>query len=250
MSIQAAPNTAINGSTPTPATTTPPPTSTTAIAAKAVLVQLHVRNWSETATDQNATQQVAHANNVSPGSGRYIKRLLNKRACEDVRRLGQDARKLHNDLTMPWDDQGTRLLPIKAYPKYKQSISSLMERRHDSTNQLLFKYANHIQEAQNELGSLFNISDYPTPNELRATITMDWEFAEVPNGQHFRADLPEHERRRIQKDIEQRVAARINHGLEDLFRRISKHVTAASERLKSNDDGTDRLFKEHPSSPT
>ena len=142
-----------------------PQASPTAVSQRAVLVTLHIRNWSETATDQSATQQVADANNVSPGSGRYIKRLLNKHACEDVRRLGQDARKAHNDLTMPWDDQGTRLLPIKAYDRYKETISNLMERRQEATNRLIFCYSEHIQQAQNELGTLFNASDYPTSHE-------------------------------------------------------------------------------------
>ena len=221
----------------------PAPDSPAAVSQNAVLVNLHIRNWSETATDQNATDQVAQANNVAPGSGRYVKRLLNKRACEEVRRLGQDARKTHNDLTMPWDDQGTRLLPIKAYQKYRESIQNLMERRIEATNRLLFNYQDHIEQAEQELGALFNPNDYPTAEELREAITMDWEFGEVPDGQHFRADLPEHERRRIQKDIEQRVAARINHGLEDLFRRLSKAVTAASERLSGNGDGSDKVFK-------
>lgn len=223
----------VNGTAPAPES----------ISQKAVLVKLHIRNWSETATDQSATNQVAEANNVSPGSGRYIKRLLNKHACEEVRRLGQDARKAHNDLTMPWDDQGTRLLPIKAYDRYRETIQGLMERRMEATNRLLYRYQDHINQAQLELGSLFSLSDYPTANELRAAISMDWEFGEVPDGQHFRADLPEHERRRIQRDIEQRVAARINHGLEDLFRRLHKAVNAASERLSADDGGKDKLFK-------
>lgn len=221
-------------------TTDFPPSS---VSQKAVLVSLHIKNWSETATDVNATQQVAEANQVSPGSGRYIKRLLNKKACEEVRQLGQDARKAHNDLTMPWDDMGTRLLPIKAYQKYKDRISDLMERRQEATNRLIYRYQDHINQAQLELGSLFNVADYPTHEQLRQAISMSWEFGEVPDGQHFRADLPEHERRRIQQEIEQRVAARIDAGLEDLFRRIGKAVTAASERMSANDDGTDKLFK-------
>lgn len=213
------------------------------IAQRAVLVQLHIRNWSETATDQNATEQVASTNNVSPGSGRYIKRLVNKTACQEVRRLGQDARNSHNDLTMPWDDKGTRLLPIKAYNRYREVIGGLMDRRTDAVNRLVAEYDNHIRQAEFELGALFNPSDYPTPSELRAAFSMDWEFGEVPDGQNFRADLPEHERQRIKQDIEQRVAARINHGLEDLYARLGKYVKAASERLSANDDGTDKHFK-------
>ena len=227
----------------TPDAHTPPPSSPAAVADKAVLVTLHITNWSETATDVVATQQVAETNQVSPGSGRYIKRLLNKKACEPVRRIGQDARKTHNDLTMPWDDMGTRLLPIKAYQKYKDKITDLMERRQEATNRLLYEYQNHIKQAELELGALFNPGDYPTPEQLRQSISITWEFGEVPDGQHFRADLPEHERRRIQQEIEQRVAARIDNGLEDLFRRVGRAVTAASERMKTNDEGSDKLFR-------
>ena len=62
-------------------------------------------------------------------------------------------------------------------------------------------------------------------------ISMELEFTKVLDGQILRADLPEHERLCIQS------------ALEDLFRRLSKHVHAASERLRQNDDGTDKTFR-------
>ena len=213
------------------------------IAQKAVLVKLHIGKWSETATDPNATEQVAQTNSVALGSGRYIKRLLNKNACQEIRQLGHLARKHHNDLTMPWDKQGARILPIKAHPKWREAINNLMERRLDATNRLILQYSGHIKQAEWDLGKLFNPADYPDAEELRSYFSMDWEVGEVPDGQNFRADLPEHERQRIKEDIEQRVAARINHGLEDLFRRLAKHVQAASERLSPDDDGSDKSFR-------
>ena len=41
--------------------------SPASVSQRAVLVSLHIKNWSETATDVTATQQVAETNQVAPG---------------------------------------------------------------------------------------------------------------------------------------------------------------------------------------
>ena len=210
------------------------------LSERALLAKLTVTNWNDRVLDRTATQEVADTNGVAPGVGRYFKRLLKKDATIEVKRLGQQARDIHNALTMPWDDSGTRILPITAYDRYKTRIDKVTQQREDAVNQFIAEYSQHIQESKSDLGQLFNEHEYPAPQELRSRINIVREFTQVPDGTHFRAELPEGERQRLQKEMAERAANRINAGLETMFQQMVNLVNHASERMQLNDDGTSK----------
>ena len=87
----------------------------------------------------SAPKEIAHSTGVCPLSVRYWP-------------LQESTPKLHNSLTMPWNNNGTRLLPIKAYTCYKESIQRLMDRHDETTNRLIYRYNDHIRQAELELG--------------------------------------------------------------------------------------------------
>ena len=66
----------------------------------------------------------------------------------------------------------------------------------------------------------------------------------VPDARHFRAELPEDERTRIQEEVTARNAQRINAGLDSLFQQLTKQVALASERLTPNADGEQKTFRD------
>ena len=207
------------------------------IAQRALLVKLKVSNWGEQAIDKEATEAVAQANNVAPGAGKYTKRLLNKDATAKVREVGQQARSFHNSLTIPWDDNGTRLLPIDAYDKYTNRVDEFVEQRRNAVNQLINDFQQHVDEAQSALGGLFDASQYPDPESLRDSFNMSVEFDQVPDTNRFVAEIPEAEREKIKQAIEQRLANRINAGLEDLCHRLAKLIKIAQQQMQDNEDG-------------
>lgn len=207
------------------------------IAERAVLVKLQVSNWGEQAIDKGATEEVAQSNHVAPGAGKYTKRLLNKAATQQVRDIGRMARNLHNSLTIPWDDNGTRLLPIEAYDKYTTRIDELVEQRRSATNDLIASFPTHIEQSRNELGNLFNQAEYPDPETLRNAFNMSVEFDSVPDTRRFIAAIPEAEREKLRQAIEQRVANRINAGMEDICVRLAKLIKVAHQQMQINEQG-------------
>ena len=207
------------------------------IAQRALLVKLQLSNWGEQAIDKNATEAVAQANNVAPGAGKYTKRLLNKSATAQVREVGRQARSFHNSLTIPWDDNGTRLLPINAYEKYTTRIDELVEHRRNAVNELINGFQHHVDEAQSTLGGLFDATQYPDPESLRNSFNMNVEFDPVPDSNRFIADIPDAEREKIKQAIEQRIANRINAGLEDICQRLAKLIKIAHQKMQDRDDG-------------
>lgn len=215
----------------------------TPLSDRAVLVRLAIGNWNERAVDNEITRQVNEGNNASMDAGRYVKRLFPKQVTLEVRNLGHQARQAHNGLTMPWDDHGTRILPIQAYSRYNEQIDRIIDQRIDARNRLVRDYDAHLREARKFRGDLFRDADYPEPEELARAITMEKEFMPVPEGRHLIAHLPESERRRIQREIEQRISERISNAVHDLYRRLHAIVSQASDRMAPDEDGRDKTFR-------
>ena len=207
------------------------------IAQRALLVKLQVSNWGEQAIDKEATEAVAQANNVAPGAGKYTKRLLNKDATAKVRDVGRQARSFHNSLTIPWDDNGTRLLPIDAYDKYTTRVDQLVELRRDAVNELINDFQRHVDSAQADLGGLFDASQYPDPESLRNSFNMSVDFDSVSDSNRFIAEIPEAEREKIKQAIEQRLVTRINAGLDDICQRLAKLIKIAQQQMQDTDAG-------------
>lgn len=213
------------------------------ITNRAVLVRLTIGNWNERAVDKEITREINENKNASMDAGRYVKQLFPKEVTMQVRGLGNQARQTHNKMTMPWDDHGTRLLPINAYEKYVSLIDNIMEQRIDARNDLVNNYTAHIREAQRFRGELFCPEDYPEADELANSITMEREFMPVPDGQHFIAHLPEEERERIKQEIEERINERIRSAVEDLYRRLQHNVAQAAERMRPDEEGNEKTFR-------
>ena len=213
------------------------------ITNRAVLVRLTIGNWNERSVDKETTREINENKNASMDAGSYVKQLFPKQVTMQVRGLGTLARQTHNKMTMPWDDHGTRLLPIDAYDKYVSMINNIMEQRIDARNVLVNNYDAHVREAQRFRGELFSPGDYPDAVELAESITMEREFMPVPDGQHFIAQMPEEEREQIKKEIEDRITERVRSAVEDLYKRLQRNVALAAERMRPDEEGNEKTFR-------
>ena len=212
------------------------------IQKRAMLVRLSISGWSGTVFDREVTNEVAARAGASDDAGRYSKRLMPKGSLADVSRWASEARKAHYLLTLPWDDSGQRLLPIKLHDKYKTRLDRSVDGHIDAKNELLKNYQDAINESKTRLGSMFRPEDYPTAAELGDKISMRYAFLPVPDAKHFIADLGEEDAARIREDIEKQVTGRIHAATESLYRRLAEQVTALSERLGLDEDGKPLVF--------
>lgn len=88
----------------------------TNLANKAMLVKLEAHGWSGTQFDRQVTKDVAaRAGAAERGAGRYMKALMDKSALAGITGVIGDARNRHYELTVPWEDKGYRLLPVKLF---------------------------------------------------------------------------------------------------------------------------------------
>ena len=84
----------------------------------AMLVSLRITAWSGRLYDRQASNHVAAQHDASASAGRYNKRLLPKAAFAALTATVSEARSQHYANSLPWDDQGSRLLTVANYEAY------------------------------------------------------------------------------------------------------------------------------------
>jgi len=84
------------------------------LSSRAMLCSLSISMWSAQKHDPDASQEIAQRHGAQADAGRYHKVLLPKEALAEVQKIVSDARQEHYFITLPWDDNGYRVLPSAA----------------------------------------------------------------------------------------------------------------------------------------
>ena len=100
-------------------------------------------------------------------AGRYNKRLLPKQAFAALAATMSNARTSHYANTLPWDDQGGRLLTVANYDRYTAALDTLVERVVRERARFIEDYDDYVDQARLDLGRLFRLEDYPDTEALQ-----------------------------------------------------------------------------------
>ena len=210
----------------------------------AMLVSLRINSWSGRLYDRQASQQVAVHHDADTNAGRYNKRLLPKQAFAALAATMSNARTSHYANTLPWDDQGRRLLTVANYERYTAALDTLIERVVRERAPFIEDYDDYVDQARLDLGRLFRLEDYPGTEALQGKFAIRYRIVPVPDARHFMADLAQGETERVRRDIEQQVRTRLNDAQRDLYRRLGEAVERVGERLREDESGKPLVFRD------
>ena len=210
---------------------------------RALLVDLSIRSWAARNTDKEATRKVADDAGAERESVSVTKRLVDRKYIADIASLSQEIRFTHYRLTLPWTNDGVRLLPVELHQQYEDRMRNLIDQRVKAIGAFVEQYEHAVDQARVSLGDLFRAEDYPSPPAITGKFGCEYRFSPVPNGAHFVADVGDRERERIRADIEKHVEARVSASVGDVYARLHKAVAAISERLADREDGKTSRIK-------
>ena len=133
-------------------------------------LSLRINAWSGRLYDRQASNHVAAHHDASASTGRYNKRLLPKAAFAALTATMSAARSTHYDQSLPWDDQGSRLLTVANYERYTELLNALRERVVRERARFIEDYDDYIDQSRMDLGRLFRIEDYPSKETLQGKV--------------------------------------------------------------------------------
>ena len=219
---------------------TTPKLDTLTLRSRAMLVTINISVWNPKRKDVSASLDTLIRNSASTKAGAFIKNLLPDGAVDDVKRLEQRIRATFYKWTLPWRDNGIRILPSAAWADFSSEIKTLRSEFEAAVGEFLLNYDTHRAKAQRTLGGLFNPSDYPPVALVRTKFGVNVSWHPLPDGQDFRVDIPEQDLQEVLDGMTQGLTESLHLGAQDLRKRFVDALFNIVDRLYV----TDRIFRD------
>jgi hypothetical protein len=202
------------------------------ITERAMLAAVHISIWTAIKHDRKVSREVAEQHGAYAGAGRYNKQLLREaERLESLRSLSGQIRQYFYKITLPWSDEGYRLLPAHFYFELTTKMREFEQAFAQQVEEFLAVYPSYIEQVRPELNGLFREEDYPSTDKLRNKFGVKLEVLPIPSGNDFRVTLSEEEQARVAREIDENVRQSLQKGTEDLWTRLKGVVTHMVERL-------------------
>jgi hypothetical protein len=203
------------------------------IHSRAMLVSLKLSKWSAVKYDKKISAEVAAQHNADQDAGRYNKRLIpkGKNSYADLITAYGALYSEHVIQTLPWSDEGWRLLPMANHGAYVAMV-----RKHRAVidvhlNDFLNDYPTIQDDVRRRVNGLFNAADWPSVIDMRKRFSIKVDFNPVPAGEDFRVDLDSATLADIARDTEERVNHAVVAAQQDAVNRLHECVSRIAERL-------------------
>ena len=202
------------------------------ITERAMLAAVHISIWTAIKHDRKVSREVAEQHGAYAGAGRYNKQLLREaERLESLRALSGQIRQYFYKITLPWSDEGYRLLPAHFYFELTTKMREFEQAFAQQVEEFLAVYPSYIEQVRPELNGLFREEDYPSTDKLRNKFGVKLEVLPIPSGNDFRVTLSEEEQARVAREIDENVRQSLQKGTEDLWTRLKGVVAHMVERL-------------------
>ena len=203
----------------------------------AMIVKLAISNWTARKTDKGLAAKLAVQHGADEQAARVTKRLIGSSHLGEIRKAVRSAKRWHDLLTLPWGDQGERLLPVGMHAQYVENIDRCVDQMEQALKAFLAQYDSLVQEARGHLGDMFDSADYPSREQVARKFRVRYEISPVPSASHFLVDLADEHAERVRADIERRVQAKMDNAVVSLYERVEDGLRRLIDRLGTDEDG-------------
>lgn len=203
------------------------------ISERCMLANLRISQWHARRYDKKATDEVLAKHTASANAGRFHKLLLpvDSDSHKAIVTIAGQMRTCYYFWTLPWCDDGQRILPAAAYMPFTATMAQLAGQFDDAVNAFCTVYPRLVQEARQALNGLYNEMDYPSAERLRQLYSSKVSFAPLPAAEDFRCNLDDASVAAIQAAIEHDVKQAVETAQKDAVTRLREALERMSERL-------------------
>ncbi len=205
------------------------------IHERAMLVDISISQWSMRRYDRKISDEITASYNADSDSARLNKLLI---AVDESRKIVQaagEARTFHYTNTLPWTDEGKRILPSANFFDYVNELNIKKHKFLRIVESFWNKYDMLKDESKIRLGDLFKEEDYPPLEHLRNKYNFSISFLPIPKADDFRVDIGDDAVDRIKLEIEQTVKTAERAAIKDMWDRLHESIKHIIERLSSSD---------------
>jgi hypothetical protein len=202
---------------------------------QAMLVNLSISSWTASKKDRTASRDVKASKGATEKAGWFNKRLVDPTSLQAINNVEGRARALHYSMTLPWGDNGDRILPAQAYMDYVDQLRALRTEFEGEVNTFVKNYPQLVQDARKMLGAMYEPGDYPEPHQIKHRFDMRSVFTPVPDAKDFRVDVGDEAVAEIKRNIAEAVEQRLVGATRECWVRLEAVVGKMAETLLDPD---------------
>jgi len=205
------------------------------ITKNCMIVNLSLGIWQGYRLDKNASKQVTDDAGADADAARVNKHLIPKESLKTIVFAAGQIRQHLYGKTLPWKDNGDRLLTRKLYAPFIEEHQRLVGEFHAAVDEFLgTTYPQAKMRAEFRMGSLFNSDDYPTPSELKHKFYVALDIDAVSEASDFRVALDKESVAQIRGDIETATTARLATAMRSVWERLAQTVGHFADKMASD----------------
>jgi hypothetical protein len=203
------------------------------LSSRAMLAGLSIRQWTARRLDKRVTEEVRQAHGASLDAGRYNKALVAKDSLAAIVSAANAARTAHYDRTLPWLDDGARILPAAGYIAYTEQLRTVRGDFESAVEAFVSNYPVFVDDAKSRLNGLFNADDYPHASDIRNRFAFAVRILPMPDARDFRVQLADGQADQIRQEVETATREALDHAMRDAWQRIAETVGRMVDRLNA-----------------
>ena len=147
-------------------------------------------------------------------------------------------------MTVPWGDNGDRLLATKSFFDVSAELSSLRVEFESRVKLFSHNYGNKIGNAAFALGDLFDRNEYPHPDEITHKFAFGYSFEPLPDSGDFRVDLHNDALDMLRASYQKASDQRLEAAMQDVWSRVIDETTRLRDKMIVPEQGNrPRIFE-------
>ena len=215
-----------------------------AIARSGLLVSVNVSTYSGRKQDKRTQAEVVSAKGSGSARAASVYKNLFSDCAEldSIVKFQARARSRHYSMTLPWNDNGLRLLPARSLLEYKAEMNKCADEFGLLVDKFLDKYDILVSAAAFKLGTLFDRAEYPLREQVARRFSFDVDFTPLPTAGDFRVDVENEALAELAQEYDKRMASLLAGALQDAWTRMYVVLARLKDRLTLDDEGKRKTF--------
>lgn len=215
------------------------------IASAAMLVEVSISCWTARKLDKKVSEEVNQAKSASKTAARVNKNLLaDDQRLDAIVSYAAAVRNWLNRVTLPWSDNGIRLVTTKQFMEFKAELDVRMAEFDRMVDDFVLMYPTLISAQAFKLGGMFNRDEYPTADAIKHKFGFRYAFMPVPETGDWRVDIAEEAKQELAEHYQTEYQRRIDASMRDVWGRLKDVVEHMSAILTVDEDGKGKRFHE------
>jgi hypothetical protein len=202
----------------------------------ALLCEFNSSVWTARKLDRKKSDDVVSgAGAKQKGAARVNKNLLAGRPeLEEITSLVGAARTYVYDNTLPWSNNGQRLLVTTRLPKFDARMQEFKEEFDNKVEGFVSVYPTLITAQAMALGDMFNRAEFPLASEIRTKFAFSFDYLPVPASGDLRVDIGTQAQEELRARLEHMAVVRVENAMAEINEKLSAHLRRMADRLTTD----------------